>query len=150
MGMNTIVKSLAATLALAAAALPLGAFAQTTPAPAPASGAPSYSRPSYASDEETITGRITAFDGGYKLEVRDDRGFVDRVELHQGTIINPTGITLQPGMSVTIYGVNRGSLLAANEIDTPYRQYGAIPYYSPYDPRVSIGIGIGPRWGRWR
>jgi hypothetical protein len=147
--MNNIVKSLAATLALAAAALPLGVFAQTTPAPAAASGTPSYSRPSYASDEETIAGRITAFDGGYKLEVRDDRGFVDRVELHQGTIINPTGIRLQPGMSVTIYGVNRGSMLAADEIDTPYQQYGVIPVY-PYGPRVSFGIGIGPRWGRWR
>jgi hypothetical protein len=147
--MNETVKSLAATLVLAAAALPLGAFAQTAPVPPPASGTPSYSRPSYASDEETIAGRITAFDGGYKLEVRDDRGFVDRVELHPGTIINPTGIRLQPGMSVTIYGVNRGPMLAADEIDTPYQQYGVIPYY-PYDPRIAIGIGIGPRWGRWR
>lgn len=139
--MNAFVKSLAATLALAAAAIPCGAFAQTTPA------VPPYARPSYASDEEVVRGRISAFDGGYKLEVRDDRGFVDRVELHQGTIINPTGLRLQPGMSVTIYGVSRGTVLAASEIDTPYRAYGAYLY----DPRVSIGIGVGPRWDRrWR
>lgn len=145
------VKSLAAALVLAAAALPLGAFAQQAPAAPPAGpAAPSYARPSYGSDEEIVRGRISAFDGGYNLEVRDDRGFIDRVALHQGTIINPTGIRLQPGMSVTIYGVNRGSVLAANEIDTPYQAYGFVPVYPyPYSEHVAIGIGVGPRWG-WR
>ncbi len=65
------------------------------------------------------------------MQVRDDRGFVDNVQLHPGTVINPTGIRLAPGMAVTIYGVNRGSFFAAGEIDTPYDSYGAIPVY-PY------------------
>ena len=46
--------------------------------------------------EETIHGRVVSFDGGYSLQVHDDRGFIDNVRLHQGTIINPTGITLSP------------------------------------------------------
>jgi hypothetical protein len=45
-----------------------------------------------------------------------DRG--THVELHQGTVINPTGITLQPGMRVQVYGFwNRDGSFAANEID---------------------------------
>ena len=135
----------------ALAALTLAAPTLAAPIAAQAQDVPSYASGAQPADgEENIHGRVASFDGAYTMTVRDERGFIDNIQLHQGTIINPTGITLQPGMSVTIYGVNRGSLLAANEIDTPYRQYGAIPYYYPYDPRVSIGIGIGPRWGRWR
>jgi hypothetical protein len=76
------------------------------------------------------------------LNVRDDRGFLDNVELHQGTIINPTGLALQPGMEVTIIGYNRGRSLAANEIDTPYQSYGVVPF--GYSSPGSIGIGFGP------
>jgi hypothetical protein len=40
-------------------------------------------------------------------------------------------------MQVTIHGVNRGSVFAANVIDTPYQSYGAtfgaVPVY-PYGP----------------
>jgi hypothetical protein len=83
--------------------------------------APSHAAlPSYASTEETIQGRVLSFDGGYALRVSDERGFVDNVRLHQGTIISPTGLTLAPGMIVTIYGRNAGSVFAANEIDIPF------------------------------
>lgn len=45
-----------------------------------------------------------------------DRG--THVELHQGTVINPTGTTLRPGMRVQVYGFwNRDGSFAANEID---------------------------------
>ena len=103
---------------------------------------PSYAtRPSYANTEETIRGRVLSFDGGYDLRVRDARGFVDNVRLHRGTVINPTGLTLAPGMSVTIYGRNAGGFFAANEIDTPYHQQAIVavpvypypyPYWGPY------------------
>jgi hypothetical protein len=146
--------------ALAALAMPVAAVAQQ-----PASAdAPSYSRPSYGSDEETVSGRIASFDGTYTLRLNDDRGFVDTIKLHDGTVINPTGLRLVPGMRVTIHGINRGSALAANEIDTPYASYGAVPvypyaypypypvyaypgYYYPYNPRLSVGIRIGPSYG---
>ena len=147
----------ATVVALAAVAVPAGSFAQpATP------GAPSYARPSYGTGEETISGRIASFDGAYALQVRDDRGFIDNVQLRQGTVINPTGIRLAPGMSVTIYGVNRGATFAANEIDTPYQSYGT-PFYGypsypypvygyPYGPRFSFGFGFGRGYrGRfWR
>lgn len=149
-------------LALAMAAIPTGSFAQQT-APdvqQPAPEVPSYARPS---GDETITGRVLSFDGAYSLEVRDDRGFVDKVRMRQGTIINPTGITLASGMSVTIHGVNTGSVFAANEIDTPYQSYGyAYPVYPAYGfaypgfgypfgwGRASIGIGFGFGWGGYR
>lgn len=123
----------AATLALALAAPVLG---QTK--------TPSYAaRPSYASSEETIRGRILSFDGRYDLRVRDVRGFVDSVRLHQGTVISPTGLTLAAGMSVTIYGENRGRFFAANEIDTPYHEQAIVPvpvYPYPYPY-------WGPRFG---
>ncbi|HEV8022830.1 MAG TPA: hypothetical protein VGP41_16260 [Candidatus Lustribacter sp.] len=156
------------------AAFPTGSFAQQTPdappmaAPAPPPPAAPVEVPSYArpTGDETITGRIVSFDGAYALAVRDDRGFIDNVRMRQGTIINPTGITLATGMSVTIHGVNTGSTFAANQIDTPYNSYGfAYPAYPPYAVypypypyygypygwgRVSIGIGFGFGWGGYR
>jgi hypothetical protein len=136
----------AAILSLAALSIPLTAFAQETPAAAAPAPAPSYARQA-ATGEETIRGRIDRFDGKYGLQVRDDRGFIDNVEMRQGTIINPTGLSLQPGMAVTILGFNRGHVFAANEIDTPYVSYGFVPVVYPY----SIGFGFGPVYfHHWR
>jgi hypothetical protein len=131
----------AALLSIAVISAPLTAFAQQDSQPN-AQSAPSYARPGAANGEETIRGRINQFDGKYRMEVRDDRGFVDNVELHQGTVINPTGLSLQPGMAVTIMGYNRGHAFAANQIDTPYQSYGPGRVY-PYPP-YSVGIGFGP------
>jgi hypothetical protein len=74
--------------------------------------------PSYAGSDDgsssrgdaQIRGRVISFDGAYAVGVRDDRGFVDNVQLHPGTIINPTGITLEPGMVVSILGYNAGAV----------------------------------------
>jgi hypothetical protein len=142
---------LAASIALATAAVPVGSFAQSEAAAAPA--AP----PSYGRADESVKGRVTSFDGAYSLQVRDDRGFIDNVQLHPGTIIIPTGVRLAPGMAVTIYGVNHGPVFAANEIDTPYQTYGDYPAYPPfaygypypypypvYAYPFSFGIRVGP------
>ena len=64
------------------------------------------------------------------MYVRDVRGYVDNVTLHQGTIINPTGLTLAPGMVVSILGYNAGPFFAANEVDTPYTYTYGVPYYA--------------------
>ena len=93
------------------------------------------SLPSYASAEQTIHGRIRSVDGQYHLTVSDDKGYLDHVNLHQGTVINPTGLTLAPGMSVTILGYNGGSVFVANEIDTPY--VGGGP------PPAAVRYGVG-------
>src|SRR5471032_556388 len=120
----------AALLAVAAFSAPAAAFAQQTPDASAGAPPPTYARPA-SNGEETIHGRISSFDGKYHLNVRDDRGFVDSVDMHQGTIINPTGLELQPGMTVTIVGYNRGRTFAANQIDTPYQTYGAVPLGYP-------------------
>jgi hypothetical protein len=136
----TTARTFVALIGIATAAVPLAAFAQ------PAGGgvntpAPSYARP-LANGEESVRGHISSIDGKYHLNVRDDRGFLDSIELHQGTIINPTGLVLRPGMEVTIIGYNRGRSFAAIEIDTPYQSHGVAPFAS--SPPVSIGFGFGP------
>jgi hypothetical protein len=132
----------------------VAALALFTPLAAQAQGAPSY-----ATQDQAIHGRVVGFDGGYHLSVRDDRGYVDHVQLHQGTVINPTGLTLAPGMVVSIDGYNSGSYFSANEIDTPYEFYGGVPYYGGYPywhygPSVSLGFFFGDGgWhdhGGWR
>jgi hypothetical protein len=138
---NYVVAALAA-LAFAPLALAPGA--------ALAQPVPSYAHPS---EDEQIRGRVTGFDGGYNLTVRDDRGYIDNVRLHPGTIINPTGITLAPGMVVSILGRNAGRHFDANEIDTPYTFYGGVPYYYGhpwyyYGPSVNLGFYFGN--GGWR
>ncbi|MHB8433816.1 MAG: hypothetical protein ACYC8W_10855 [Candidatus Tyrphobacter sp.] len=106
-------------------------------APAQAQNYPYGNGYGYGGGGQTIAGTITWFDGRYSLLVRDQQGYVDRVEMHQGTVINPTGLTLRPGMRVTIYGVSYGQVLAANEIDAAfgYRYgpgYGYGRGYHPY------------------
>ena len=133
--MKNPLAALAAALILAA---PLAAHAQDVP--------------SYASqgpsDDAQIRGRIANFDGAYNLQVRDDKGYIDNVVLHPGTIINPTGLTLAPGMVVSILGFNAGPYFAANEIDTPYTYQANVPYYGGhpwnyYGPSVNIGFFFG-------
>jgi hypothetical protein len=117
--------------------LPLAAAAQTSePAQLPAYATPGG---------ETVRGTITSIDGKYTISVRDDRGFVDNVTLHAGTVIQPTGIQLAAGQSVTIAGIAAGGTFIANEIDTPYVAL-AVPYgyyddgFYPFD-RVAFGFG---------
>ena len=113
---------------------------------------PSYAKPGYSNAEQTIKGRVTIVNGTY-MEIADTNGYVDRVQLHQGTIINPTGIRLEPGMTVTILGHTSGNMFLANQIDTPYHYdsayapypYGPYPYYPYpyYGPPVYFGLGFG-------
>ena len=115
---------------------PLAAEAQT----------PSYARPTSPNSDQVINGRIASTVGKYEITVRDDRGYLDDVHLHQGTIINPTGLKLEPGMRVTIFGYNAGAWFEANEIDTPYR-YLPVPvqvYYGPGWWYPGFPYGYGP------
>jgi hypothetical protein len=147
--MNKYLIAASAALLLAA---PIAASAQDVPVYAqPAGVQVAQDVPSYAEappQDEQVRGRIISFDGAYSLQVKDERGFIDQVQLHQGTIINPTGLTLQPGMTVSILGFNSGSFLAANEIDTPYTFDAGVPYYAghPWDyygPTISLGFFFG-------
>lgn len=120
----------AAALTMAALFSPLAAHAQDLPA---------YARP-VGSNEQSVTGHIQSIDGKFHLNVLDQRGVVDSVQLHQGTIINPTGLSLATGMSVTISGYDAGASFNANEIDTPYTYDGPVDYY---DPAFGYGFGFG-------
>jgi hypothetical protein len=139
-----MLRPIAALVAALFISAPLAASAQIDP------GVPSYSEDqaaAYGGDAQ-IHGRILSFDGAYSVQVRDEKGYVDNVQLHQGTIINPTGLTLQPGMVVSIMGYNAGPYFAANEIDTPYTYYAGFPYYAGhpwnyYGPTVSLGFFFG-------
>jgi hypothetical protein len=135
--LNKRLFTLFSAVALASAIGPLAASAET----------PSYANPAIAGTD-TIRGMIASVNGKYNISVRDERGFIDSVTLHDGTIINPTGLTLAPGQAVTINGTANGPTLIANEIDTPYTYY-AYPYAGyPYGypgPVFGVGFGFGDR-----
>jgi len=139
---------------IAAAAALAFSVAVGAPSAVLAQNVPSYAQPAAAgpNDDVQIRGRITSFDGGYALAVRDDQGYVDNVQLHEGTIINPTGLTLEPGMVVSVLGYNAGPFFAANEIDTPYTYVTGIPYYAGhpwnwYGPSFGLTFFFGnPGW----
>ena len=88
---------LALLLALAIAALPVG--------------------PLFAADQETIHGQIVSNDGAGNLQLNDDRGFVDNVQLDRDTIVYPGGAQLEPGAVVTIVGRPADSVFEAQRID---------------------------------
>jgi hypothetical protein len=120
----------------------IAAAALITPAIASAQDVPMY-----ASAGDQIQGRVAAINGTWNITVADDNGYSDSVELHQGTIINPTGLTLEPGMSVTIDGYADGPNFDAMEIDTPYHYAGPPPvavYYGPGSWYPGYAYGWGP------
>jgi hypothetical protein len=127
--------TLFSAVALASAIGPLAASAET----------PSYANPTVAGTD-TIHGTIASVNSKYNISVRDERGFIDNVTLHDGTIINPRGLTLAPGQAVTIDGIANGPTLIANEIDTPYvyYAYAGYPYWYP-GPVFGVGFGFRGR-----
>jgi hypothetical protein len=96
---------------------------------------------------EQIQGTIASIDGTWNITVNDANGYRDSIALHQGTVINPTGLTLEPGMSVTIDGYGNGPDFEAMEIDTPYQYQGPAPvaeYYGPGTWYPGYADGWGP------
>jgi hypothetical protein len=154
-------KTIVPSGATRAAAVTAAAVAALALAAGPAA-AQSGDLPSYATGEERISGRIASVDDKYHLQIRDDRGYIDNVTLRDGTIINPTGLRLAAGQSVTVLGHNGGKSFLANEIDTPYAKTGfayaypayaypvyAVPAYGyyPYGYRVYPSFSLGIRTG---
>jgi hypothetical protein len=94
------------TLIVAALALPVAALADTEGYATSVGG-------------QTLSGVINSVDGKFGLTVRDNRGSLDRVTLHRGTIINPTGLQLEPGTTVSIIGHANGGTYDADTINAP-------------------------------
>lgn len=111
--------------------------------------------PTYATRDDRIEGTISAIEGKYDIRVRDRKGYVDRVRLHDGTVIVPTGLRLTVGQSVTISGTNGGDRFEANEVDTPYdgADVGRFGFNVPpigYPSYGSYGYGaFGGGYGYW-
>jgi hypothetical protein len=84
-------------------------------------GAAQADTPNYVapSGEQTIHAMITSINGKYGLTVRDGRVGLASVTMHRGTIIDPIGLQLKPGMQITIAGHADGGTFDANEIDAP-------------------------------
>lgn len=70
-----------------------------------------------------IAGTVTDFHGKYGLVVRDHRGALTEVTLHQGTVIKPEGLRLERGMAVSIAGQAADRTFAAAEIVAPFAQW---------------------------
>ena len=71
------------------------------------------------SNKDTLNGVVSAINGKYSLTVRNDRGELENVTLHQGTVILPTGLRLQPQIQVNVVGHADGNTFDADEIDAP-------------------------------
>ena len=129
---HTLAKQFIAAVAAAALFAPIMASAQDV---------------SYDGGDQQISGTVSSINGTWNLTVNDSNGYSDSVALHQGTIINPTGLTLEPGMNVTIDGYADGQSFDATEIDTPYQYEGPAPtavYYGDGAWYPGYAEGWGP------
>jgi hypothetical protein len=70
-------------------------------------------------DGHTLCGVVMSIDRKYGLTVRDERGALESVTLHQGTIIDPTGFELKPGTPVYVVGSIDGGTFDAYRIEAP-------------------------------
>jgi hypothetical protein len=137
-----------APLVLALGMAPAMALAQSAPAPM----LPSYAQPVTAPpppppvDQETIHGNIASIDNNGGLQLNDDRGFVDSVQIQPDTIINPGGTQLKSGMVVTIGGAAQGNVFAANHIDVAMPGPAApAPPQPPMPPQGPPQSGYAPQ-----
>jgi hypothetical protein len=87
-------------------------------------------------DSKTVRGVVSSIDGKYSMKVHDRYGVITKIRLRSGTIIRPNGLTLRPGMRVSVIGIERhaGASLDAREIDAPYHfvSMAVSPSYSPF------------------
>ncbi|HZV76706.1 MAG TPA: hypothetical protein VFF63_02985 [Candidatus Babeliales bacterium] len=140
---SKISKLCAALGAAVCLALPALASAQQQPYPQSyPQQQPSYAvpPPSYG-HQNGISGTISGFDGQWIVYMHDDKGYTDHITLHQGTIINPTGIKLLEGMNVTVYGYADGPTFQANIVNVASSPYS--PYYTPDNGNPAYGYGYG-------
>ncbi|HEV3157204.1 MAG TPA: hypothetical protein VGZ00_07645 [Candidatus Baltobacteraceae bacterium] len=90
--------------------------------------------------QASFSGMVTAFDGKYDLHVQNADGNIREIHLHRGTIISPTGLTLQAGMQVRILGIEDGAVVDAAEVETPYHAIASVSPYAPYSGSLSVGL----------
>jgi hypothetical protein len=136
-----------APLVLALGLAPAAALAQSLPSYAvPVTAPPAGPPPQQPADQETIHGNIASIDNNGGLQLNDDRGFVDTVQIQPNTIINPGGTQLKSGMVVTIGGGAQGNIFAANHIDVAMNgPSGPPPQNGPQGPPRNAGAFAQPQ-----
>jgi hypothetical protein len=85
--------------------------------------------------DEHIRGTISSYernDGEVRISLRDDRGFVDEVQLGADTRVSPSGTQLAPGMRVAITGYNGGKWFDAVAVEVTGRDEAAAPQQPSY------------------
>lgn len=117
-------RAIALALVLVAATTAVASAQTTTTLTRPAR-TPIRSMQNALTGELTFHGAITSVNGKYGLTVRDDQGGTETVALHQGTVINPTGLQLMPGMQVTFTGHPDSGTFDVNQMDAPVRYLAA-------------------------
>lgn len=120
-----ILGSRAIALALVLVAATTAVASAQTPTLTRPARTPIRSMQNALTGELTFHGAITSVNGKYGLTVRDDQGGTETVALHQGTVINPTGLQLMPGMQVTFTGHPDSGTFDVNQIDAPVRYLAA-------------------------
>jgi hypothetical protein len=125
----------AAAVASAVAVCGLAGAVTAQTAPSFAQTAPSFGQ---ALGNETLEGVLVRFvpRTPYELGLRDDRGSLDTVRLHDKTLIFPIGLKLRLGMRIRVLGFNGGSAFTANEIDRALPPPSFVPepsWYAEWD-----------------
>jgi len=84
-----------------------------------------------------IGGTVTGY-SSYDLDVNNG----PHIRLHQGTVINPTGITLQRGMRIAITGhPNNDGTFEADRIDVVGNSYGTTGNTNQNNGNILGGLG---------
>jgi len=107
--------------ALAFGSLASPALAQPAPPPAPPPPPPPREAVQPALVGVIVFARPTT------IQIRTPEGRFVTLHLRQGTVINPTGIQLAPGMRIAVAGDPTASVLDARNIDTLDRGTAAPP-----------------------
>jgi hypothetical protein len=107
----------AALLTAAVAISPLAALADND------WGQGGFGRAGYHEHDLHASGTIAEVRGG-RLRLQDGRP----VFLHRGTVIDPTGITLRPGMRIRVSGSPRGNGAIDADVIEVARGYGNGPW----------------------
>ena len=101
--------------------------------------------------DEHIRGTISSFERNdgeeQRLSLRDDRGFIDEVQLGHDTRVSPSGTELAPGMRVTITGYNGGKWFDAVAVEVTGDDEASAPAHPSYarpDPAAGYASAAAP------
>lgn len=110
-----------------------------------ATAVPSLARAIGPTSVDHLHGTVSSFDGRYDLHLLDRNGVSTDVRLHPGTVIRPRGLTLSPGMRVSVAGgfEAEGRAVDAKEIDAKAYRTERVVVAPAYSPFLGASYGMG-------